>query len=173
MTFYKQFILDLQELITSKVPEFRFIDQNLGQWGNDNFKAAVSFPAILVDFPTTSYSEIGNGSELALNEIKLTLLFDINSQSYNLAPQKVKDKAIDYYELEQKLVAVLKIWETDYFTPLIRTTAVSRNQNELGMRIRELTFMSEHEEYLEDCDTKITYEVNFTGQIQQTTPTDS
>jgi hypothetical protein len=167
MTFYQQFILDLQELIDSKVPEFRFVDQNLGQWGNDNFRAAVSFPGILVDFPTTTYSEIASGSDLALNEIKLTLFFDVNSQSYNLAPQTVKVKALQYYELEQKLVAVLKSWQTDYFTPLVRTTAVSRNQNELGMRIRELTFLSEHEEYLEDCNvTDKVFVIDFTGQIQ-------
>lgn len=173
MTFYKKFILELQELIKSKVPEFRYVDQNLGQWGNDNFKAAVSFPGILVDFPTTAYSEIGNGSDLASVEIKLTIFWDVNSQSYNLAPNAVKSKALDYYEIEQKLVAILKSWKTDYFTPLVRTTAVSRNQNELGLRIRELTFTSSHEEYLEDCkqqDKEFTFEFN--GQIEQTEPTD-
>lgn len=173
MTFYKQFILDLQELIKSEVPEFRFIDQNLGQWGNDNFKASVTFPGILVDFPTTSYSELAGGSDLALTEIKFNLFFDVNSQSYNLAPQKVKDKALDYYELEQKLVAALKSWLTDYFTQLVRTSAVSRNQNELGLRIRELTFTSEHEEYLEDCEQKEqTLIFDFNGQMQQITPVD-
>lgn len=173
MTFYKQFILDLQEIIKNEVPEFRFVDQNLGQWGNDNFRASVSFPGILVDFPTTSYSELAGGSDLASTEIKLTLFWDVNSQSYNLAPLQVRNKALDYYELEQKLVTVLKSWVTDYFTKLVRTTAVSRNQNELGLRIRELTFMSEHEEYLEDeteQEQEITFD--FSGQIEQITPAD-
>lgn len=173
MTFEKQFILDLQALLKVKVPEFRFIDQNLGQWGDSNFKAAVSFPGILVDFPNTSYSEIGGGSDLALNMLQFTLLFDVNSQSYNLAPLTVRQKALDYYELEAKLVAVLKSWETDYFTTLSRTAAVSRNQNELGLRIRELTFTSEHEEYLTD-ETESTIDVtfDFSGQIQQTGSSD-
>jgi hypothetical protein len=173
MSFYKQFILDLQEFIKAHLTEWRFVDQNLGQWGNDNFKAAISFPGILVDFPTTGYSETGNGSDLASVEIKLTLFWDVNSQSYNLAPAHIKSKALEYYEQEQKLVAFLKSWKTDYFTPLVRTTAVSRNQNELGLRIRELTFGTEHEEYLKDCnevEKEFTFE--FTGQIQETAPTD-
>lgn len=174
MSFYKQFILDLQEFIKAHVPEFRYVDQNLGQWGNDNFKTAISFPGILVDFPTTSYSEIANGSDLASVEIKLTLFWDVNSQSYNLAPANVKSKALDYYEQEQKLVAFLKSWVTDYFTPLVRTTAVSRNQNELGLRIRELTFATEHEEYLDDAtEQEVEFTIDFTGQIQERAPTDS
>ncbi|MGV9003971.1 hypothetical protein [Flavobacterium sp.] len=167
MTFYKQFILDLQELIDNNVPEIKFVDQNLGQWGNDNFRAAISFPGILIDFPTTSYSELSGGSQLGLNDIKMTLFFDVNTQSYNKAPMNIKSKALDYFELEQKLVAVLTSWETDYFTTLTRTTAVSRNQNEIGLRIRELTFTTEHEEYLEDCNvTDKILVIDFTGQIQ-------
>lgn len=173
MTFYKQFILDLQEVVKSQVPEFRYVDQNLGQWGNDNFKVAVSLPAILVDFPNTGYSELANGSDLGSTEVKLTLFWDVNSQSYNIAPTNVKNKALEYYEMEKKLVRVLKTWTTDYFTKLVRTNAVSRNQNELGLRIRELSFATEHEEYLEDeTEQTVEFTIDFSGQIQEITPAD-
>lgn len=173
MTFEKQFILELQELLRVKVPEIRFVDQNLGQWGNDNFKAAVSFPGLLIDFPNTGYSEIAGGDDLALNTIQFTLFFDINSQSYNLAPLAIRQKALDYYELEAKLVRVVKKWQTDYFTSLVRTTATSRNQNELGLRIRELNFVTEHEEYVEDeTESEIVVVIDFNGQMQQTNQAD-
>lgn len=174
MGFYKQFILDLQKRIKSYAPEWRFIDQNLGQWGNDTFNTSVAFPGILIDFPSTNYSDINSGSQLALTNIKLTLFWSTHSQSSSLAPAGVKDKALEYYEQENKLMALLQNWSEDYFTPLTRTNATSRNQNELGLRIREIDFTTEHEEYLEDCNIKEVAELtfNFNGQIQQTDPTD-
>lgn len=169
MSFYEQFILDLQAHLKVAVPEFRFIDQNLGQWGDDNFRASVSFPAILVDFPTTTYSDISTGSQLGLTNIELTLLFNTSSQSYNLAPENIRVKALDYYKLEAKLVANLQNWSKDYFQGLMRTNAQSKNRNELGLRIRELNFTTEFEEYLEgDTEQEVEYTASINGQIQQT-----
>jgi hypothetical protein len=173
MSFYKQFILDLQEHLKLTVPELRFIDQNLGQWGEENFRASVSFPAMLVDFPNTSYSEISAGSQLGLTTIELTLMFNTSSQSYNLAPLAVVEKALDFYDLENKIVAMLQNWSKEYFTGLIRVSASSKNRNELGLRIRELNFTTEFEEYLEDETVEqAEYTVAINGQIQQTNPTD-
>ncbi|MBA4133363.1 MAG: hypothetical protein C0525_01435 [Flavobacterium sp.] len=173
MSFYEQFILDLQAHVKVTVPEFRFIDQNLGQWGDENFRTSVSFPAILVDFPSTTYSEISSGSQLGLTNIELTLLFQTASQSYNLAQDAVKIKALDYYKLEAKLVANLQNWSKDYFQGLIRVNAQSKNRNELGLRIRELNFTTEFEEYLEDeTAEEVEFTIAINGQIQQTNPAD-
>ena len=170
MSFYDQFILDLQEHLKEKVPEIRYVDQNLAQWGDENFRSSVSFPALLVDFPNTVYSEISSGSQLGLCTIEFALLFNVSSQSYNLAPEAVKVKALDYYKTEQKLVSHLQKWSKDYFSVLIRTGAVSKNKNEIGLRIRELTFTTEFEEYLEDeTEETVEYTLNLsTGLVQQT-----
>jgi hypothetical protein len=165
MTFQEQFIIDLQKFLKLQVPEFRYIDENLGQWGDQDFRSAVSFPAILIDFPDTSYSELGADAQLATVSIELTLLFSVTSQSYNLAPEDVRKKALNYYDLENKLLAKLKLFEKDYFTPLVRTRAVSRNKNELGLRIREISFSSEFEETYDDGTTLQDYEIDFTGEL--------
>lgn len=170
-SFYKQFILDLQARFTAIVPEIKFIDQNLGQWGESNFKTAVGLPGMLIDFPTTTYSDIASTGQLALTSIKITLFFDTHSQSYNLAPPDVKNKSLDYYEIESKVVAALQGWSGDYFEPLKRNDAISRNQNEMGLRIRELGFTTQHEEYFEQETVKEMTMV-FSGEIKQTTPAD-
>jgi hypothetical protein len=164
MTFQEQFILDFQQHVKNKVPEFRYVDENLGQWGDDNFRSAVSFPAILIDFPNTTYQDIGNEGQMGFPTIELTLLFAINSQSYNLASLEVREKALLYYRLEQKLVASLKLFEGDYFTPLVRTSAQSKNKNDLGLRVRELTFTSSFEEYFDELATA-DYTLDFQGEL--------
>ena len=169
MSFFKQFFLDLQEHLKVTVPEVRFIDQNLGQWGDENFRSSVSFPAILIDFPNTSYSEIANGSQLGLANIELTLMFNTGSQSYNLATLPVKEKALEYLKLENKLIANLQKWQMNYFTPLVRTSALGKNKNEIGLRIRELNFTTSFEEYLEDeTEQETEFTFSLTGQIMQT-----
>lgn len=170
-SFYKQFILDLQAKFKAEVPEIKFIDQNLGQWGESNFKSAVGLPGMLIDFPTTNYSDISGTAQLALTSIKLTLFFDTHSQSYNIAPQDVKNKALDYYEIESKVVSALQGWSCDYFEPLKRTDARSQNQNELNLRIRELNFTTQHEEYFEQ-ETFKEMTMVFNGQISQTDQAD-
>ena len=55
----------------------------------------------------------------------------------------------------------------DYFQPLNRISARSRNKNELGLRIRELMFSSEFEEcFVVQEPREVT--VTFNGQMQQT-----
>ena len=165
MTFQEQFILDFQAHVKLKVPEFKYVDENLGQWGDDNFRTAVSFPAILIDFPNTTYQDIGNEGQMGFPTIELTLLFSSGSQSYNLASLEVRQKALLYYALEQKLVASLKEFEGDYFTPLVRVSATSKNKNDLGLRIRELTFTSSFEEYFDELDSLNDYTIDFTGEV--------
>lgn len=170
-SFQKQFILDVQARMKAKVSVIKFIDQNLGQWGESNFAASVGLAGMLIDFPDTDYSQIQGNDQLGSVNIKISLFFTTHSQSYNLAPEGTRAKALDYYDIEQKVVAALQGWHCDYFTPLNRTKAISRNQNELNLRIRELTFTSEFEECFEP-ETETETALVFNGQIQQTVPTD-
>lgn len=170
-SFYKQFILDLQAKFKDEVPEIKFIDQNLGQWGDASFTTSGFFPGMLIDFPDTDFSEMQGNDQLGVPNIKISLFFNTHAKSYNIAPESEKLKALDYYNIEQKVVGALQGWSTDYFRPLMRTKILSRNQNELNLRIRELFFSSEYEEnFSEDITREVTF--GFSGQIQQIGLTD-
>ena len=164
-SFFAKCFLDLQEHIKKEVPEIRWTDQNFGQYGDPEFPAKVAFPAALIDFSNTAYSAIGGNDQLGNATINIVLLFNPFSQSYNLAPTQVKQKALEYYEVEHKLCKALQGWSMDYFTPLARINAISQNRNEIGLRIRDLNFSTEFEDYNNEDETTQAVSFAFKGNL--------
>lgn len=160
--FFSQIISDLQQRITTEVPEFRYVDQDLGQLGQvgEDEKPALSYPAVLIDFPDSNYSNLSSGAQLGVVPMNFQLIFAPYSPTWNKVPENVKKKGLEYLEIEQKLFKALQNWSLDYFSPLIRTSVKSQNNNDIGLRVRMLTFTTEYEDYsVIDEDFK---EVEFT-----------
>lgn len=160
-TFYKTLFLALQEHIAKEVPEIKFIDQNIGQYGFDDFRAKVAFPAILIDFPNTTFSALAGNIQLGVASVEISLFFDVYAQTYHFAPHETKEIGLNYFEIEQKVFKALQGFNANGLcTPFVRSEVRSQNNNEIGMRIRQLYFSTEFEDYtLED---EIFKEVEFT-----------
>jgi hypothetical protein len=150
-SFFAQFYLDLCERIKQEVPEIEWIEQDFGQDAFDKWRPNVAFPAVLIDFPNANYSAESGLSQFGNVTVALRLLVAPFSQSYDDAPVEVKQDALDYFELEAKLVEALHGWAPDaeYCQPLIRESITSNNRNDIGLRIRNLTFSTAYEEDFE------------------------
>lgn len=167
-TFYKSLFLALQERITAEVPEIKFIDQNIGQYGFDDFRAKVAFPAVLIDFPNTSFSALAGNVQLGSASIEISLFFDVYAQTYHFAPEETKEIGLNYFEIEQKIFKALQGWEADGLcSPLIRTDAKSQNNNEIGMRIRQLYFSTEFEDHTLEYEVYKEVEFSFSGALSK------
>lgn len=164
-SFFAKLFLEIQQKIKTDVSEIRFIEQNFGQYGFEDYRAMVSFPALLIDFSNTNYSALQGDIQLAEATVNIVLLFDPFSQSYNLAPEAVKQKALEYYEIEHKVYKALQGWNTEFCTPLVRTDAKSQNRNEIGLRIRELNFSTEFEDWSLDDDQSVNFTIDFNGSV--------
>jgi hypothetical protein len=165
-SFIKTLFLDIQNRIVSEVPEIVFIDQNIGQYGFEDFRAKLSFPAVLIDFPNIAYSAMQGNIQLGIATINISLIFDTYSQTYNIAPEEVKELGLKYLDIEQKIYQSLQGWSNDTCTPLVRTDTKSENRNEIGLRIRDLNFTCEFEDWsLEDEKTKDVV-FSFTGALK-------
>lgn len=147
-SYFARLYLDLQKRIAEKVPEIAWIEQDFRQEENDAFRPDVAFPAVLIDFPESGYSALCGYSQMAAVTVSLRLFFAPFTQSYFEAPQDTKEDALQYFEIEQKLINALHGWEPgEYSQPLIRASASSDNRNTIGLRIRILLFTTEYEEY--------------------------
>ncbi|HFG0470802.1 hypothetical protein [Flavobacterium psychrophilum] len=164
-SFFAKLFLEIQEKIKTDVPDIRFVEQNFGQYGFEDYRAMVSFPALLIDFPNTSYSALQGDIQLAAATINIVLLFEPFSQSYNIAPKAVKQKALEYYEIEHQVCKALQDWNPEFCTPLVRTDAKSQNRNEIGLRIRELNFSTEFEDWSLDNDQSVDFVISFNGSV--------
>lgn len=147
--FFSQILLDLQARIAKEVPEIQFIDQDLGQLGQvgEQGRPPLSFPACLIDFPDTDYSELSSSAQLGQCPISFQLIFDNYSQTWHKSPKAVVEKGLNYLNIEQRLHNALNGWFLYYFSPLIRTNVKSQNNNDIGLRVRQLTYTTSYEDY--------------------------
>lgn len=148
ISFFSRCYLDICERIRTEVPEIEWIEQDLGQDAFDKWRPNVAFPAALIDFPATKYEAEAGLSQLAETKINIRLLVAPFSQSYDEAPIEVKQDALQYFEIEQKLINALHGWAPaeGYCQPLVREAIFSDNRNDLGLRIRSIAFTTCYEE---------------------------
>lgn len=147
--FFAQFILDFQARIELKMPEIKYVDQDLGQLGQDgdDEKPSLAYPAILIDFPDTDFTNLSGGAQLGVVQISIQLIFAPYSQSWQKAPLSVREKALEYLVIEQKLHKSLQNWESEYFQGLVRTGIKSHNNNDIGLRVRNIIYTTQFEDY--------------------------
>ena len=147
--FFSQILIDLQKRISTEVPVIQFIDQDLGQLGqvDANGRPPLAYPAVLIDFPNSDYSELGGSAQLGMVPITFQLVFDNYSATWHKAPLKDRMKGLEYLDIEQKLHNALNGWSEEYFTNLTRTNVKSQNNNDIGLRVRQLTFTTSYEDY--------------------------
>jgi hypothetical protein len=150
-SFFSKLYLDLQSRIKEAVPEIEWIEQDFGQDTLGEWSPNIAFPAVLIDFPLTQYSETGNINQSAEATIALRLLFAPFSQSYEDAPLEVREDALEFFETENRLVNALQGWVPDgaYCQPLLRRAAASLNNNLTGLRTRNLQFATAYLEIFE------------------------
>ena len=140
-SLFSKLYLDMQTRITEAVPEVKWIEQDFEQESAE-WRPNVQFPAVLIDFPQADFSQLGGANQWGDVRISARLLFAPFSQSYQAAPDEVKEKALEYFEVERKLVAALHNWmpPEGYCQPLVRRSVSSNNRNDIGLRIRALQF---------------------------------
>jgi hypothetical protein len=159
-SYFADLYLHLQERIKTQVPEIEWIEQDFGQDVFDKWRPNVAFPAVLIDFPDASYENLSGSGQTATVAVTLRLLVAPFEQSYEEAPLTVREGALEYFELEHKLIQAIHGWAPSYTPPLegsgevytqplIRTRLSSNNRNDLGLRIRELQFTTAYQEYEE------------------------
>lgn len=152
---YKQ----IADHLKASVAELRWIDQDFGQLEHFEIRPEVSFPCALIDFPATNYSNMAELTQFGELTINIRLGFAPFSSSHQLAPGSVKDLALKYYDIEQKIYEAMQGWQAMFpagdpaegqaFTQhCIRISSVTeqRDQDGSALRVRVLTFTTAFED---------------------------
>lgn len=144
-SYFGELYLQLCEHIKTNVSEVRWIDQDFGQLEEFDLRPEVSFPCVLVDFVDAEFEELSQLSQTGEVLISFRLGFAPFSSANNLSPTNVKIKALEYYNLEQKLYETIQGFTTDFTTPLIRKKATSEKRQD-ALRVRVLTFSTSYQD---------------------------
>ena len=130
--------------LTLKVPELRFIDQDLGQLEHYSNQPAVSWPCALVDIKEFNFTDIGNDHlQLGTGLIQIRVAHTPYSPSNSLAPQDVREKAVGYYALEQKVFKSLHGWQEIGFSKLLRRYERTESRND-NIRVRAIGYFTSY-----------------------------
>ena len=144
-SFNANYLIFLQEYLKSELPQIAWIDQDMQQ-DADPTRPPLAYPALLVDFASTDFSNESAPGVFAVTTISMRLIDTPASQSYADAPLSVRTDALGLYELEHRLISALHGWTPDdgFAQPLSILSSVS-GRADSKLRIRVLTFATAYE----------------------------
>ena len=146
---------ELQERIATEVPEIKWIDQNLAQYLDGDYRKAMIFPCVLIDFPNCDYDALQGNIQMAKPTILLSLFFDNWNATNHAAPTETIKAGLNYLEIEHKVYSCLQGWAASFTQPLVRTNSKSQNINDIGLLVKENTFTTSFEDWTVNNDNYV------------------
>lgn len=130
----------IMQRIKDKVPQIKYIDQDLGQLENYDLRPAVAFPCSLIDTDEFEFSEQGNEPrQIGDGFIVIRMGVPAWSSSAGITPSGVREKALEYYEIEHSIFKALHYWSPDGFSKLLRRKVRTEKRDD-GIRVRIIVF---------------------------------
>lgn len=149
----KHIFLETMQRIKDKIPEVKWIDQDLGQLEFYTERPPVLFPCVLIDFDDSTFSDMGQHAQMCNCTLKLRVAFNVVQHSNGVTPQPQLQKALEIFDVMKKLHQYLHGWSGTNFGELtrIRQTAEPREDN---LRVYVIQYSVNYEEYIDDDDTQ-------------------
>ena len=147
----------MQAHIKTTVPAIRHIDQDLGQidYYPQDGRPAVAWPCLLLDFDATATDHHAGVQWLDIT-INCRLAFSPYSSSASFVPDLVKEKSLQFYEVELQLYKALQGFDAGGIVqPLTRSGAISTEKREDPFRVRIMSFATATEDHSAQPTTNI------------------
>lgn len=110
-------LLDVQDRLATAVPELQYVDKDWGQLSLE--KPAVKFPCALLDMKDVTFTQTGNGGQVADTQITVTVA-NLRLASSSLTAPK-KEEAYRIIGLLAEIHAALHLFSAGDYAPLFRT----------------------------------------------------
>jgi hypothetical protein len=112
----------------------------LGQLEHYEGRPPVSWPCALIDVDGFDFSDVGGDNEqIGEGFLIIRLGVPAYSPANNLAPGVVRLKALEYYNIEQKIQVALHGWRTEGFSKLLRRKSTLEDRND-PVRVRVIPY---------------------------------
>ncbi len=139
----KQIITDIQNRLIAEVPELKYVDMDWGQLDYYNPHPPVKFPCALIDTPNIQWSNVLNKAQLGVVTVAITIADLRLSNSSNAAPAIQKNKAMEIFDILQKIHIALHGWTAHQsYTGLMRQSNAIRRRED-GVKLHQIIFTTE------------------------------
>lgn len=115
----KTLYLKLIELLT-EIPELKYIDLNFGQLQEE--KPPLIYPAVLINIDASVTDDVQDIFQIMTGNFDLTLCVKILNESNAASPVEVREKALEYFEISEKIYKKLQGFKDSYFESFSRKT---------------------------------------------------
>lgn len=118
--------IELCDLLTDKVPELRWIDEDEGQLNTpQGIRPPVDFPCCLIDIRYPDCRDANEEEQVVSAQVTLKIGFQPMGETNNKAPRPVREKALERLAVVEKVQSVLQGWTAgDTIEPLSRKNAL-------------------------------------------------
>lgn len=114
---FKTIFNAIETAIKSDVPEIVWLDWDLGQL--EETTPPISWPAVLIDIPETTYTNLGELQQIGQPTIQLRVVFErVDPSHFN----RTVETAFTHFEILDKVVKSLHGLEGTTFNGMVRTT---------------------------------------------------
>lgn len=136
----KQIFTAICDQLEAEVPELKWIDWDEGQLNvSVDQRPALAFPCCLIDIQYTDCRDTNETEQIVSASIVLKLAFMKSGETNNKAPQLVRSRALEVFNVIDKVHDKLQGWTGDeLFSPMSRKRA--NGQNRGGIKIYTVTY---------------------------------
>lgn len=140
--------LKVAALLKQEVPQIKYVDQDLGQLENyaDGERPAVSWPCALLDIDEMAFTDMADYCQTGEGILTIRIGFAPYSSANGLAPDAVKEKALEYYQAEQMAHYALHGFSVDNCRDIVRISRRRERRND-AYRVIEVKYKFGMEDY--------------------------
>jgi hypothetical protein len=128
--------------LLAMVPALKYIEQDLGQLDAYEIRPAVSWPCCLIDIEETTFSDAG-GKLTQIGEGIISIRNGLikYSDSGNLTNLAIREKALQYFEMEQQIYTALHGWTPPGFSRIMRrSSGTEKRTDDIRVRASRFTY---------------------------------
>lgn len=115
----EQIFISVQQKLKNDVVEVKWIDFDFGQLDFYKLRPAVAWPCVLIDLDIPAASDRGKLSQLNACNVIVRVAFEMPGQTHQATPQTVKDKAMNVFDILNKIWASLHGHQAEGFNAML------------------------------------------------------
>lgn len=117
--------------LRNEVVELKYVNINLRQLDFYEVQPAVEWPCCLIDIIQIQYDQRQDGQYGNL-QLRITLAFDVVSDTSSLAPDAVRETGLNYFELENKIYQKMQYYSVSglVFNDFIRLRDATQQRDD-------------------------------------------
>lgn len=131
-------------------PLLRFVAMDFGQLEDyvPPGKPPVSYPCALISIDDADYTSEGMNTQRGVISVVIRIGFDPYSATSNLTPDVSRNKALAYFELEQKIYLAFQGWAPGTVTVTASPSVTTDLSNDFGHFMRRKAFTERRKDFL-------------------------